>query len=140
MLKMAGNLLPTNCLHAIYFSHIYSHMQYCLGAWGSMISKSKQDEIFDQQKQCVHIMGNKKANSPVDCPFKQLNIVKFPDMIKIKVCKFGYKTPNKLVPKPLQDIMESKGGLKQHGYNTGYKRRLSIRRHTGFQYNRSFLC
>ena len=43
---------------------------------------------------------NKKANSPMDDLFKQLKIVKFPDMIKIELCKFGYKTANKIVPKP----------------------------------------
>ena len=75
-----------------------------------MISKSKQDEIFNQQKQCVHIIANKKANLPVDQLFKQLKIVKFPDMIKIELCKFGHQTSNKLIPKPLQDIIESKAG------------------------------
>ena len=32
MVKMAKNILPQHCLWTIYFSHIYSHMQYGLGA------------------------------------------------------------------------------------------------------------
>ena len=47
---------------------------------------------------------------------------------------------NRLIPKPLQDIMESKGELKQHGYDTRYKRSLNIHKHTGVQYSQSFLC
>ena len=73
-----------------------------------MISKSKQDEIFTQQKQCVRIIANKKANSHVDDLFKQLKIVKFPDMIKIELCKFGYKTANNWAQNPCKILWRAK--------------------------------
>ena len=53
LLCLAKNLLPVDCLHTVYFSHIYTHLKYNLIVWGSMISKSQLSEIFQLQKNCI---------------------------------------------------------------------------------------
>ena len=37
-------------------------------------------------------------------------LVRFPDMIKIELCKLGHKTTKDNIPKPLKSIMDKRGG------------------------------
>ena len=140
MLQMARNLLPTYCLWTIYYSHIYSHIHYALSAWGSMISKSQQDEIHTKQKQCIRLVRTEKYNAPTDRLFQEQKIIKFPDMINIELCKFGYKVAHKQVPTWLLQVMGNKGGLQCHRYNTRSKNIPNIHQHTSKIYHRSFMC
>ena len=80
LLSLSKNMLLDDCLRTIYFSHIYTHLQYNLGVWGSMISKSQATEIYNMQKQCVHLLSKRKA-VPVDELFKTHKVIKFLDMI-----------------------------------------------------------
>ena len=57
LLCLAKNLLPVDCLCTVYFSHIYTHLNYNLVVWGSMISKSQLSEIFQLQKNCIQLLA-----------------------------------------------------------------------------------
>ena len=105
LLNLSKNLLPTSCLRTIYFSHIYSPMQYSLGVWGS-ISKAQIKEVYDLQKQCMRLLSKDK-DTPTDHLFKEQRVIKFLDMIKMELCKFRYNISKKIIPKPLQDLMSS---------------------------------
>ena len=111
LLSLSRNLLPISCLRTVYFSHIYSHMQHSLGVWGSMISKAQLNKIYNLQKQCVRLLSKDKF-TPIDQLFKKHRVIKFPDMIKMELCKFGFKLAKKTIPEPLHKLMESRGDKK----------------------------
>ena len=90
LLCLAKNLLPVDCLCTVYLSHIYTHLNYNLVVWGSMISKSQLSEIFQLQKNCIRLLAKGK-NKSVDDLFATLKVIKFPDMIQSELCKFGAK-------------------------------------------------
>ena len=136
---MAKNLLPISCLRSIYFSHIFTHLHYNLGVWGSMLSKSQSLQIFREQKQCLHLLNKDKKTGEAEL-FKALNVLKFPDMIKIELNKFGAKVARKQIPKPIQQLMELRGGVKSHRYNTRRKGVPNIQKHRTPLFNQSFLC
>ena len=114
-------------------------MQYNLGVWGSMIGKSQMNEMYTLQKQCVQLMSKDKT-SPIDHLFKKHRVIKFPDMIQMELCKFGFKRTNNETPEPLKVLMESRGGKKFHEYNTRREHVPNIHKHNSVQYNTSFLC
>ena len=132
-------LLLVDCLHTIYFSHIYTHLKYNLVVWGSMISKSQLSEIFQLQKNCIQLLVKRK-NKMEDDLFAPLKVIKFPDMVQSELCKFGAKASRKLIPEPLQQIMAKRGGIKNHRYNTRSKNIPNVQKHTTTQFNTSFIC
>ena len=71
LLCLSKNLLPTHCLKLIYYSHIYCHLSYSLGAWGSMISKGNMNELFRIQKQCLHHMCKIGSCASLESEYKK---------------------------------------------------------------------
>ena len=51
----------------------------------------------------------------------QLNILPLKRMIQFNLCKLGQQMTHKLLPKPLQDIINANGGKKTHRYPTRNK-------------------
>ena len=139
LLRLSKNLLPASCLRSIYYSHIFSHLHYNLGVWGSMLTKSQLMQIYKEQKQCLRLMTKDKRTSETDV-FKIHNALKFPDMIKIELGKFGAKVARKQIPKPIQQLMELRGGAKTHCYNTRKKGIPNVQKHKSPLFNKSFLC
>ena len=72
--------------------------------------------------------------------YKELQLVRFEDMIIIELIKLGYKITCKLLPNPLILAFEQDGGRKTHPYNTRNKSLLNIQKHTKKLYNTSFMC
>ena len=94
------------------------------------------------QKQCVCLLSKRKV-VPVDELFKSHKVMKFPDMIRLELYKFGAKLANKMMPEPLRLLMEAKGakgGKKTHKHNTRKRNVPNIQKHVSVQYNSSFLC
>ena len=105
-----------------------------------MLSKSKMNEIYVLQKQCIRIISNVRGNTLTEPLFQNLKIVKFSDMIRIELCKYGFKIANRLIPRLVQLLMENKGGLKQHRYETRNKNTPNMHRHTSEHYYKRFTC
>ena len=139
LLRLSKNLLPASCLRSIYYSHIFNHLHYNLGVWGSMLTKSQLMQIYKEQKQCLHLMTKDKRTRETDV-FKIHNALKFPDMIKIELGKFGAKVARKQIPKPIQQLMKLRGGAKTHRYNMRKKGIPNVQKHKLPLFNRSFLC
>ena len=124
----------------IYYSHIYSHLSYGLTAWGSMISKGKENELFMLQKQCLCYVCKLGQSVPLTDENLRHQLVKFPDMIRIELCKFGHKITQDDIPTAMKSIMDKRGGKKQHDYNTQNKNTPNVQSHSTTQFNQSYLC
>ena len=103
-----------------------------------MLSKSQVSDISHLQQKCIRHMI-KKNSIPVDAIFRKLKLLKFSDMIKIELCKFGARISNNLLPKPIQELMKKRSGWKTHGYDTRNKRILNTQKHTTTHFNISFM-
>ena len=140
LLRTSKNVLNVDYLRKVYFAHIHSHLVYGLKVWGSMLSAAQTENLFKQQKQCMRILGNRKLRENVESVFKELNVLKFPDMVQLEMCKLGYQLKSKELPIPLIDDFNTCGGCKTHRYPTRHKDLPNIQIHHGTLINRSFIC
>ena len=116
LLQVASNLMNKQSLHSIYFTHVHSHLNYGLLAWGCMANKAYLNDIFKLQKQCVRIISKQHKHSNHVTLFEQCSIFPLEKMIKLELTKFGYKISKKILPSPLINMLNIKGGKKSHQY------------------------
>ena len=95
------------------------------------------DMLNKQQNKCIQQIDRGKTLSQI---YKQLNILKLSDMIKLEQCKLGYQLRNKLLPEPLQQLFQARGGKKQHRYPTRNKALPNVQQHSGKLFHTSFMC
>ena len=126
-------------MRLLYYAHIYSHLMYGLTSWGSMISKRDLNLIAKTQTKCISIINGRKAPNE-QVMYKELQLIRFEDMIRTEIIKLGYKITSKLLPNPLILAFEQDGGRKTHPYNTRNKSLPNIQKHTKNLYNTSFMC
>ena len=138
LLMNAKNILPESCLLKIYYAHVYSHLTYGISIWGKMSQKSLQNSLYRLQKECVSIICKQKG--PIDEVFKHLKIIGLPDLITFHQQKLGYKVTHKLLPVPILELFDRRGGKKSHRYPTRNKNTPNIQAHQNVTFNNSFLC
>ena len=139
MLMLARNLISKANMRLLYYAHVYSHLMYGLTSWGSMISKRDLNLIVKTQTKCISIINGQKAPNE-QVMYKELQLIRFKDMIRTELIKLGYKITSKLLPNPLILAFEQDGGRKTHPYNTRNKSLPNIQKHTKNLYNTSFMC
>ena len=61
-------------------------------------------------------------------------------MIQFNLCKLGQQMTHKLLPQPLQNILNADGGKKTHRYPTRNKYTPNIQKHQCSIFSQSFLC
>ena len=104
-----------------------------------MISKRYLNLIVKTQTKCISIINGWKAPNE-QVMYKELQLIRFEDMIRTELIKLGYKITSKLLPNPLILAFEQDGGRKTHPYNTRNKSLLNIQKHTKNLHNTSFMC
>ena len=140
MLQLGKNFLNHLSIKNVYYAHIHSHLTYSLLTWGCMINKWQLNDLMKIQRACVRIICKKPSTYNSKVLFEQEHIPTLQNLIDLEAAKFGYKISCNLVPKPIQNIMNAKGGKKTHTYHTCNKTTPNIQRHQSTQFNRSFLC
>ena len=106
LLSRSKNILPTNCLRNIYYSHIHSHLQYGLLVWGGSVCKKELTGLIKIQNQCLKLISPQIDSKDL---YKNLQILQLTDMIQLKLIKFGYKITKNQQPLPLQELMNARG-------------------------------
>ena len=109
IMALGRNLLDRNSLRKIYFAHIHSHLNYGLSIWGSMISSSLLKELSKLQLHCIEMILRTKSTD-VSIAMRQMNILPLNRMIQFNLCKLGHQMTHKLLPQPLQKIVNADGG------------------------------
>ena len=136
LLSRSKNILPTNCLRNIYYSHIHSHLQYGLLVWGGSVCKKELTGLIKIQNQCLKLISPQIDSKDL---YKNLQILQLTDMIQLELIKFGYKIAKHEQPLPLQELMNARGGKKIHRYPTRGKSVPNIQKHTSEIFNKSFI-
>ena len=111
LMALGRNLLDRNSLRKIYFAHIHSHLNYGLSIWGSMISGSSLKELSKLQIHCIEMIVHTRSTD-ISIAMHQLNILPLNRMIQFNLCKLGHQMTHKLLPQPLQNILNADGGKK----------------------------
>ena len=139
LMALGKNLLDRDSLRKIYFAHIHSHLNYGLTIWGSMLSSSSLKALSKLQTHCIELIASRRQIDALTT-MRQLNILPLKSMIRFNLCKLGQQMTHKLLPKPLQDIINADGGKKTHRYPTRNRFTPNIQKHQCPIFNRSFLC
>ena len=96
--------LNKNCLLTLYYSFIYSQLNYCTLLWGNA-SKVLLNRLLLMQKRAVRIIDNCHHRSHTDPLFKNYNILKIHDLYVLSCCIFAYKYKNNLLPTACNNFM-----------------------------------
>ena len=102
-----------------------------------MISSSLLKELSKLQSQCVEMIVHTKPMDIINA-MQQLNILPFNRMIQLNLRKLGHQMTHKLLPQPLQNILNADGGEKTHRYPTRNKHTPNIQKHQSIMFNQSF--
>ena len=114
--------LPLTVLKNIYYSLIYSHIVYAIEVWGSTF-KTELNKILVLQKRALRLMTYNDTYPSTPGPlvssdplFSKMKFLKVDDIYQYQVCKFIFKSINKLNPYNFHDWFTFSHHI--HSYNT----------------------
>ena len=118
LLRKAKNLL--NMPSLLYYAHFHSHLTYAMVVWGGMYSKGMLNKLQKMQNRCIKIVMNKQQNT----------IIKIEGLLKIEMCKMGFKTIHGLLPSNLNTCLSTNeyghSLTRKHNYTTRNRNDLRI--------------
>ena len=141
LLQQSKNLLPLHAKKILYHAQIHSHISYGLLVWGPMCSKQILKKLQSMQNQCLKLITNKKHLEPHT--WKSLGIPNISNLIKLTLCKTGYKLLKKDFPvRIIYCLYTDKNNLslsRNHAYNTWQKHIPRYSKSNLAKYPNSFL-
>ena len=87
ILYKVRNQLNLNALLTIYYSLIYSHLNYCILIWGSA-GKTLIEPLLKLQKQFLRLVTYSDRNTHSNPLFLRLKLLKITDIYKLQVILF----------------------------------------------------
>jgi len=96
-IKQVKNILPKDCLRALYFALIHSHICYGILAWGNCTAKTLHRTVI-LQKSAIRTINNAKLKSHTDPLFKATNIMKITDQYIFQSTLFVFDFITKYLP------------------------------------------
>ena len=88
LMNQGKNMLSKQGLKLTYYTHVYSHMTYCISVWSSMANEQQITKIWTQQNKCIHLFEPKSSLSNT---YKNYGIIGIDHVIDLELCKLGYK-------------------------------------------------
>jgi len=89
--------LPRETLLALYYSLVYSHLTYCNMIWGCA-SPTVLQELLLLQKRAIRIINKSSYLSHTSPIFKELQVLKLPDINLYSTVQFIYKHRHNYLP------------------------------------------
>ena len=77
-------------LKTVYYSLIYSHIQYCIATWG-VVSATALEPLEKMHKRITRITTNGPFRSHTTPIFKELNLLKINDVFQLKIAEKNAK-------------------------------------------------
>ena len=114
-LSKLKHFLPKNILRCIYLSLILPHFSYCSIIWSGS-NKSYLNSLIVLQKKAIRHICNLDRFAHTSPLFSSLNLLKFPDIIKINIASFTFKCINSNVPNNFKTFFTENSQI--HNYNT----------------------
>ena len=92
LLKLRNDVDLTT-LKTVYYSLVYSYLQYCISSWG-LASTSTLAPLRILHKRAIRITVFTKRQTYSSPLFYSLNILKIEDLFKFEIAKFVFKLKN----------------------------------------------
>ena len=74
LLKTGKNFLSLHARKILYYSHIFSHISYCIGTWGGMVPTKSFNKLQKLQNKCIHLVDMNKK--PLDEKYRNNKVLK----------------------------------------------------------------
>ena len=110
IIRTSKRLLSEKALRLLYFSLIHSHIIYAIQAYGCA-EKSVLQPIIKLQKKAIRIVSNSKYNAHCDPIFKEIEILKFEDLVDFFQLCFMHTFHHGKLPKSFKNTWQSKSDL-----------------------------
>ncbi len=89
--------MPQRVLLSVYYSLFHSHLNYCSCIWG-FATNALQERVWVFQKKVVRTIANAEMNAHSSPLFKELNTLKFDDVIKMQLGCLMWQYDNGYLP------------------------------------------
>ena len=140
MLRRSKHLLTSSAKRLLYFGQIHSNLCYCLGVWGSMLSRKLCNKLKQLQRAVVSLIDQNLCTNDV---FAKYAILEFEKLVQLEQLKIGYKLCHGLLPTGLALLIihDHKGHstCKNHRYQTRNKQIPNLPQVSNNKYKSSFL-
>ena len=114
ILKRLHHFLPVKSLLLIYNSLLLTHLNYSILAWGHSCNR-----IVKLQKKAIRLINSANFVAHTEPLFKELNLMKFEDLLRLKALKFYYKHYHNKMPKYFNNFFTTQSIT--HPYNTRHR-------------------
>ncbi len=111
------HLSTQRVLKSLYFALIHSHLNYGACVWGYS-NMARLDSIRLLQKRVIRIIANAEHNDHSSPLFKQLNILKFDDIIRMQLSSIMWDYDHENLPKCFNAYFNKTSSI--HSYNTRF--------------------
>ena len=95
--------LPSNTLTPVYYSLVYSHLQYAIICWGNT-SKTVLNRLQIKQNCIIKILSKKVRLQPL---FQKLNFLRLNKIFKFEIAKFMVKFHSNKLPQFCEEYLKS---------------------------------
>ena len=113
ILTRLKNFTPTAILKTIYNSLIAPQITYAITSWGNTNSKEIK-RLTILQKRAIRTITKSRYNSHTNKLFKNLKLLKIPDIYNTSCAKFYYRVKSKLVPQYFQQQLPRNTEIHSH--------------------------
>ena len=102
-INSSKNFLPYKIRKSLYYSLFESHLNYGILLWGCTANKNIR-KIENMQKRCIRNVALKSFKAHTEPIFKDLSILKFPDILSYCKSNFMNQYRNKKLPESFNNI------------------------------------
>ena len=90
------NYVDKQTMKMVYYSLVYSHLQYCINSWVSA-SETTLHPLKIIQKRSIRIITGSKYRAQAEPLFHQLKCLKLNDIYKLEMAKLMYRINNNMI-------------------------------------------
>ena len=108
--------LPRESLLLLYYSLVHSHLNYCNIIWGNA-SSSTLRELLLLQKRAIRIVNKSSYLSHTAPIFKELLVLKLPDLNLYNTAQFVYKHRLNILPQVCNHFLNANNSTANNSYN-----------------------
>lgn len=117
IIRQVRNLLPPDILKTLYYSLIFSKLQYGIMHWGNKsVFAYNVNRIISQLDKAICAICGTKYTRNTDPLFAKCKILKFDDIVKLEMLKFMYSYSQSTLPPPLMNLFHDNRDF--HNYQT----------------------
>ena len=138
ILRQVNNCLPREVLKTLYYSLMYSKLQYGIMHWGNKGTFAYNlDPIISKQEKAICIISKKKYTKKNSHLFASSETLKFHDIVHLEMMKLMFDNYHNNLPQPLLDLFLMNHNI--HSYNTRHARDPHLEVHKYKVVSESFL-